>query len=128
MQAGNMKAGSREGWPACSCQEGAKCTLPIVSSTWGQASNVHVLEYLERDPGCYVGSELRPHAVFYLGLRRVQGWERDGKVASRHFDNEDDEDSSGTPKPCQKTLPVQLGTGEMISKMCLSISSISDCH
>lgn len=29
---------------------GIQCTLPIVFSSWGQASNVHVLEYLERGP------------------------------------------------------------------------------
>lgn len=51
---GNGEAGSmgRAGQRALAST--GKCTLPIVFSTWGQASNVHILEYLERDPVRYV--------------------------------------------------------------------------
>lgn len=70
-----QETSSGESWPG-----GTRCTLPIVFSTWGQASNVHVLEYLERESGlaceaCYGRGGLRnaetPRQPF-----RVQAWSR----------------------------------------------------
>lgn len=61
---------------------GIKCTLPIVFSTWGQASNVHVLEYLERGP-------VRCEARFGEEDQSSQGRQYVSTLFCTEFDRED---------------------------------------